>query len=155
MMLFNLILGVVAGITSRYVEKPLGGMIQEQLDMPEADLRVLSFVACLLVASLLIAIAGANGMPIVLLIGGALGIFGSHVMKFGREQKDVFQQKLDERKANAGNATPYRAEDVNQDVADAVDEAVEAAKEASTKTSRAVKKTAAKKTTPKKPAAKK
>lgn len=107
-MIFNLIVGIIAGIGSRYVEKPLGAIIKDKLDMPEPDLRVLAFVACLLAASFLIGIAGANGLPIILLIGGALGIFGSHVIKFALTQKDALQKKMKERKKTAGSATEVK-----------------------------------------------
>lgn len=131
-MIFNLIIGVLAGIASRYVETPLNGFIKDKVDIPEPDMRVLAFIVTLLAASLLIGVAGVNGMPIVLLIGGGLGIFGSHVMKFSNAQKDVLKAKMEERKNGA---------------AETVETVEEAVKETKTAAKR--------KTTAKKPAAKK
>ncbi len=103
--IFNILMGVIAGIGSRYVEKPLGAMISDKIDLPEADLRVLAFIVALVAVSFLMVLGSVNGMPLVLLIGGALGIFGSHVLKFGREQKAAMMKKMEERTASAGNST--------------------------------------------------
>lgn len=103
--IFNILMGVIAGVGSRYVEKPLGTMISDKIDLPEADLRVLAFIVTLIGVSFLMVLGSVNGMPLVLLIGGALGIFGSHVMKFGRDQKEAMMKKMEERKATAGSST--------------------------------------------------
>jgi len=102
--IFNLFVGVIAGIGSRYVEKPLGAMISDKIELPEADLRVLAFAACLVAASFVMLLAGVNGMPLVVVLGGALGIFGSHVLTFSRKQKAFLEKKLEERRANAGGS---------------------------------------------------
>lgn len=103
--IFNILMGVIAGVGSRYVEKPLGDLISDKINLPEADLRVLAFIATLIAVSFLMVLGSINGMPLVLLIGGALGIFGSHVLQFGRAQKDAMLKKMEERKATAGSST--------------------------------------------------
>lgn len=150
-MLFNLILGILAGIGSRYLEDPLGVALKGKLDLPEADLRVLSFIVILLAASLLIGISGANGMPIMLLIGGGLGIFGSHVLSFGKSQKSVMEARLKEQ------AAQRRGDDVEAQAQDAAtaDEKPAPKKKPAAKKPAAKKTTTAKKTSTRKPAAKK
>lgn len=140
-MIFNLIIGILAGIGSRYAEAPIAGLIKGKLDIPKEDLRVLAFVVTLLAASILIGLAGVNGMPIVLLIGGGLGVFGKLVMKFSNEQKQLLKAKMEERKAYMNGDEPA---------------AVATPEPVKTETVKpAAKKPAAKKTAAKKPAAKK
>ena len=51
-MLFNLIIGALAGYVARFVEEPLGKLIPSKYEMDKHDLRVLSFIVLLLAASI-------------------------------------------------------------------------------------------------------
>lgn len=104
-MIFNLILGILAGIGSRYAEDPIGAFVKDKAEFDDRDLRVLAFVILLLAAAFLIWIAGADGKPIMLIVGGGIGIFGTALMKVGREQKAVFETKMQDRKATQNGET--------------------------------------------------
>jgi hypothetical protein len=105
-MLFNLIIGALAGYATRYVEAPLGAMLTGKYEMSKPDLRVLTFVLLLLAASILISLGGRDGLPFVLLVGGGIGIFFQYLMGIGKEQYTVQKAKMDERKASAGGSQP-------------------------------------------------
>ncbi|GEM_PF-593857 len=105
-MLFNLIIGVLAGYATRYIETPLGAMLTGKYEMSKPDLRVLTFVLLLLAASILISIGGRDGMPFVLLVGGGIGIFFQYLLSIGKDQYAVQKTKMDERKASAGGSQP-------------------------------------------------
>ena len=85
-MLFNLIIGALAGYVARFVEEPLGKLIPSKYEMDKHDLRVLSFIVLLLAASVLIGIAGTDGKPFALLVGGAIGIFFNFLLKVNKFQ---------------------------------------------------------------------
>lgn len=124
--IFNLIVGAAAGYGARYVEAPIGAFLKDKVDLPEADLRVLAFIALMIAASLLIGLSGANGMPLMLLVGGALGIFATLVMKLGKDGQAAMKAQIDKRKGQAGDAA--------EDVKDAAKGAVKDTKAAAKKT---------------------
>lgn len=136
-MIFNLIVGAMAGYIARYVEAPIGGLLKGKYAMDKPDLRVLTFILLLLAASVFIGLAGTDGKPFVLLIGGAIGIFFNYLRTHGTEQYHIQKTKLDNRNASAGESQPVEPRVSPK------------AKEAP------VKKEPAKKTAQKKPAAKK
>lgn len=105
-MLFNLIIGAIAGYATRYVEAPLGSMLTGKYEMSKPDLRVLTFVLLLLAASILIRLGGRDGLPFVLLVGGGIGIFFQYLLGIGKEQYAVQKAKMDERKTAAGGSQP-------------------------------------------------
>ena len=105
-MLFNLIIGALAGYVARFVEEPLGKLIPSKYEMDKHDLRVLSFIVLLLAASVLIGIAGTDGKPFALLVGGAIGIFFNFLLTVGKDQYAVQKAKMDERSASAGGSKP-------------------------------------------------
>jgi len=105
-MLFNLIIGALAGYVSRIAEDPLGKLIPSKIEMDGADRRVLAFIILLLAASVLIGLAGTDGKPFVLLIGGAIGIFSNFLLQIGSEQYKIQKARLDERKESAGGSKP-------------------------------------------------
>jgi len=105
-MLFNLIIGALAGYATRYIEAPLGGLLKGKYAMDKPDLRVLTFVLLLLAASILIGLGGRDGLPFVLLVGGGIGIFFQYLMGIGKDQYSVQKAKMDERKAAAGGSKP-------------------------------------------------
>lgn len=105
-MLFNLIIGALAGYATRYVETPLGGMLKGKYEMSKPDLRVLTFVLLLLAASILIGLGGRNGLPFVLLVGGGIGIFAQYLLNIGKDQYAAQKTKMEERKDSAGGSQP-------------------------------------------------
>lgn len=105
-MIFNLIIGAFAGYLARYAEAPLGSVLKGKYAMEKPDLRVLTFITLLLAASILIGLAGADGKPFVLLIGGAIGIFFNYIRTHGTEQYNIQKTKMDERSASAGGSQP-------------------------------------------------
>ena len=105
-MLFNLIIGALAGYATRYIETPLGGLLKGKYEMSKPDLRVLTFVLLLLGASILISLGGRDGLPFVLLVGGGIGIFFQYLLGIGKEQYTVQKEKMEERKAAAGGSQP-------------------------------------------------
>lgn len=105
-MLFNLIIGALAGYATRYIEAPLGGLLTGKYEMSKPDLRVLTFVLLLLAASILIGLGGRDGLPFVLLVGGGIGIFAQYLLNIGKDQYAVQKSKMDERKASAGGSKP-------------------------------------------------
>jgi hypothetical protein len=142
-MFFNLLIGAVAGYVARYAEAPLGGLLKDKYAMDKPDLRVLTFILLLLAASILIGIAGADGKPFVLLIGGAVGIFFNYLRTHGTEQFKAQKAKIEERKASSANS-------------EAVETSAEATVEPVTEpaeTAAPAKKTETKKPADKKPAA--
>jgi hypothetical protein len=104
-MLFNLIIGALAGYATRYIETPLGGLLKGKYEMSKPDLRVLTFVLLLLAASILIKLGARDGLPFALLVGGGIGIFFQYLLGIGKDQYSVQKAKMDERKASAGNST--------------------------------------------------
>ena len=60
----------------------------------------------LLAASVLIGIAGTDGKPFALLVGGAIGIFFNFLLTVGKDQYAVQKAKMDERSASAGGSKP-------------------------------------------------
>ena len=105
-MIFNLIVGALAGYIARYAEAPLGGLLKGKYEMDKPDLRVLTFILLLLAASILIGLAGSDGKPFVLLVGGAIGIFFNYLRTHGTEQYQIQKAKMDERSASAGGSQP-------------------------------------------------
>ncbi|MEM7243259.1 MAG: hypothetical protein AAF429_13830 [Pseudomonadota bacterium] len=105
-MLFNLFIGALAGYVCRFLEEPLSKIIPSKYEMDKPDLRVLTFILLLLAASILIGLANTEGRPFVLLIGGAIGIFSNVLWTLGKEQYDVQKTRMDERKAAAGGSQP-------------------------------------------------
>lgn len=105
-MLFNLIIGALAGYATRYVETPLGGMLKGKYEMSKPDLRVLTFVLLLLAASILIGLGGRDGLPFVLLVGGGIGIFAQYLLNIGKDQYAAQKTKMEERKDSAGGSQP-------------------------------------------------
>jgi len=105
-MLFNLIIGALAGYATRYVEAPLGAVLKGKYAMDKPDLRVLTFVLLLLAASILIGLGGRDGLPFVLLVGGGIGIFFQYLLGISKEQYAVQKAKMEERKASAGGSQP-------------------------------------------------
>jgi hypothetical protein len=105
-MLFNLIIGAIAGYATRYIEKPLGGLLTGKYEMSKPDLRVLTFVLLLLAASILISLGGRDGLPFVLLVGGGIGIFFQYLLNIGKDQYTAQKAKMDERQASAGGSEP-------------------------------------------------
>tara|TARA_R110002096_G_scaffold14582_5_gene50727 strand:- start:42469 stop:42846 length:378 start_codon:yes stop_codon:yes gene_type:complete len=105
-MLFNLIIGALAGYATRYVETPLGGMLKGKYEMSKPDLRVLTFVLLLLAASILISLGGRDGLPFVLLVGGGIGIFAQYLLNIGKDQYAAQKTKMEERKDSAGGSQP-------------------------------------------------
>jgi len=105
-MLFNLIIGALAGYATRYIETPLGGFLKGKYEMSKPDLRVLTFVLLLLAASILISLGGRDGLPFVLLVGGGIGIFFQYLLGIGKEQYSVQKAKMEERQASAGESQP-------------------------------------------------
>ena len=103
-MLFNLIIGALAGYATRYIETPLGGLLQGKYEMSKPDLRVLTFVLLLLAASILISLGGRDGLPFVLLVGGGIGIFFQYLLGIGKDQYAQQKAKMDERKETAGGS---------------------------------------------------
>lgn len=103
-MLFNLIIGVLAGYATRYIEAPLGGLLTGKYEMPKPDLRVLTFVLLLLAASVLIGLSGRDGLPFVLLVGGGIGIFFQYLLGIGKDQYAQQKAKMDERKTSTGGS---------------------------------------------------
>ena len=103
-MLFNLIIGALAGYATRYIETPLGGLLKGKYEMSKPDLRVLTFVLLLLAASVLIGLSGRYGQPFVLLVGGGIGIFFQYLLGIGKEQYAIQKTKMEERKASAGGS---------------------------------------------------
>ena len=103
-MLFNLIIGAIAGYATRYIEAPLGGLLTGKYEMSKPDLRVLTFVLLLLAASILISLGGRDGLPFVLLVGGGIGIFFQYLLGIGKDQYAQQKTKMEERKASAGGS---------------------------------------------------
>ena len=105
-MLFNLIIGALAGYVARFVEEPLSKLIPSKYEMNKPDMRVLSFIVLLLAASVLIGLAGTDGKPFILLIGGAIGIFSNFLLTVGKEQYEVQKARMAERSETAGGSQP-------------------------------------------------
>lgn len=74
-MLFTLISGVVVGayfdIASEYVSS---GLDKAGLSLGAEELRLFSFALCLALAAILLMLIGVSSYPVLLCLGGALGV---------------------------------------------------------------------------------
>ena len=135
-MLFNLLIGALAGYVARYAEAPVSSLLKDKYAMDKPDLRVLTFILLLLAASALIGIAGADGKPFVLLIGGAIGIFFNYLRAHGIAQYKEQKAKREEHKTSA---------DASDSAEPAIETPTDAVTEPTKKATPAKKKAAAKK----------
>lgn len=116
-MIFNLIIGILAGVGARYAKEHIAGAIAPVLSIEDKDHDVLSLLVLLLAGGIVIGLSGANSMILPTVIGAGLGYFGTQVLEFGKAQRASMEEKMKQRNAAS-----------EADVADAeiVDEPVEA-----------------------------
>ena len=79
------IIAIGAGFATPYVEphiKKLVASIQSDFPLDEADMRVLTFLA-LMVGVGILAIGSAVS-PLIVLLGGGLGMFGKRLFEFAK-----------------------------------------------------------------------
>lgn len=90
-MIFNLIVGGIAGFTARYLESFLNAILIDKYKMSKADQRVLAFAVLLLGASVLISLGGEDGLPFALVFGAIIGFFHKYLWELSKEQYKVFK----------------------------------------------------------------
>lgn len=101
--LFNLIVGVIAGFASRYFENFLNTVIIGKYKMSKSDLHVLAFAALLLGASILISLGGRDGLPFTLIFGAAIGYFYKYLWDICKDQYKIFRAEHSDDKSDEGN----------------------------------------------------
>ena len=83
-MLGTLILGFLAGAGAQYAEphvkRAMEALLLSDVPITAMELRLFSFSACLIVASILAWILG-NDSALALAVGAALGIFGPRIIE--------------------------------------------------------------------------
>lgn len=91
--MFGFLIAVTAGAATPMIEgplaRPLAGMLNSVIDLQEAEVRLLAFMVALLIAAVLSAVF-ATGSALGLIIGGALGYFGSRLMRWAQA---MFEQR--------------------------------------------------------------
>ncbi len=79
-MITNLILGAVAGfltpMAEPHIRKALSKLALSDIPVGETEFDVLSLLAMLMAASILVGVLGANSMAFPLLLGALGGLFG-------------------------------------------------------------------------------
>lgn len=79
--IFALVAGFVTPMAEDPVGRPLAKMLADTLGVEDSDLRVLTFMAMMLIAGILSAVF-ATGSALGLAAGGALGYFGMRILRW-------------------------------------------------------------------------
>lgn len=82
-MLFTLIIAIAAGALVPYLEphvRDAMGRFWDEDQMPDAGgVRMASFGLALLAAAILLSLAGTDGAPVLLVLGGLIGAFQAEI----------------------------------------------------------------------------
>ena len=99
--MFAFIIAIAAGFATPYarpfIEKGLQNVVLEELKFDSEDMRMISFIAMMLVAAILFAIMG-HGSALGLIIGGTLGVFGNQIIAATKsliEKNEKNEKKVD------------------------------------------------------------
>ena len=83
-MIWNLLFGLAAGLLNPMFEKWLEGVAESiwlgEIGLTEREWDLLSLVLLLMIAAVLMAILGINGMPFWLSLGALIGLFGRRIL---------------------------------------------------------------------------
>ena len=96
--LFNLIIGILAGYASRYFGNALSSVLTGKYKIPKTDIPVLTFILLLLAASILIGLGRQDGLPFILVFGGGIGFFHKYLGAMCKEQYTLIKAKIKDRK---------------------------------------------------------
>ena len=73
------IAGFAAPHLQERIEKGVESLLLDKIDFAPNQGLALSFIACMLVAAILIQLSGAAAPPFVVILGGAVGFFGKQI----------------------------------------------------------------------------
>lgn len=146
-MLFNLILGAIAGYFSGQAEKVLDDPLKKRFSLSDRDMHLIGFSLVLVVAAVLLSALDIHTRVFWLLLGGLVGVFGNRILAYSKTQVGDRKTKAVEKFDEASQA----AERASSAAAKTASETVTTAKTAVKKTATKAKTTAKKATTPKKP----
>ena len=95
-MLFNLIVGLIAGFATRYFENFLNTILTGKYKMSKPDLHILAFAVLLMGASVLISVGGRDGLPFALIFGASISYFYKYLWNIGKDQYNAFKGEADD-----------------------------------------------------------
>ncbi|MDA9287807.1 hypothetical protein N9P72_02855 [Amylibacter sp.] len=95
-MLFNLIVGAIAGFATLYFENLPNTILVGKYKMSKPEQHVLAFAILLLGASILISLGGRDGLPFALIFGASIGYFYKYLWDICRDQYKTFRTDADD-----------------------------------------------------------
>ena len=81
--LIALVAGGVTPMLEGPIARPVARMLADHIDVAEGEVRILAFMAALIVAAILCAVF-STGTPLSLAIGAALGYFGMRLARLAQ-----------------------------------------------------------------------
>ena len=77
------LLSIAAGYASPFarpfIEQTIEKVLLDKVDFEETQALTLSFIVCMLAASILIVLFQVNAAPFLVIFGGAIGFFGKQI----------------------------------------------------------------------------
>lgn len=85
--MFGFLIAVIAGAVTPMLEapvaRPVAGLMSNNVELVDGELRVLAFMIAMIVAGILCAVF-STGTPLSLAVGGMLGYFGMRLLRWGQ-----------------------------------------------------------------------